>query len=100
MEAWTMVSCIPSTIARKVTYRDIDETIGDARRSPQRLRQQPVHFVCTPKQPSSHIQFKRVELIDLNIMFVVVSEIDTCSSGKADKEPNGAFIGIEKGIPH
>lgn len=33
-------------------------------------------------------------------MFVVVSEIDTCSGSKAHKEPNGAFIGIEKGIPH
>lgn len=33
-------------------------------------------------------------------MFVVVSEIDTCSGSKAHKEPNGAFIGVEKGIPH
>lgn len=33
-------------------------------------------------------------------MLVVVSEINTCSGGKADKEPNRAFVRVEKGIPH
>ena len=69
-------------------YWHADETVGYAWRTTKRDGQQAIHLVSAPKQTPAHVQLERIKRVDWCVLLVVESEIDACSRGETNEEPD------------